>query len=213
MSDDRVDGRLERGRRTRDHVLAAAVSLASTAGLDGLSLGNLAAQLQVSKSGLFAHWPDKEQLQLAVIDRAVEQWTEYIVRTALAAPAGVRRVFAIHEARLAFYRKQVLPGRCFFYTAQCEFDDRSGPVHDRLAEAQKAWLGFITATVRKAIVLGELDTDVDAAQLAFEIEAIGESVVAQSRLLARGPVYGHARQAILQRLRGCCPDPALLPAR
>jgi AcrR family transcriptional regulator len=205
------DGRRERGRRTRDAVLDAAVALASTDGLDGLSLAGLASRLGVSKSGLFAHWSDKQQLQLATIDRAARQWREHIIGPALATPAGVRRVFALHEARLAFYAEGVLPGGCFFFTAQCEFDDRPGPVRDQVAQAAASWLGFIAKTVQDAIDLDELSGAVSASQLAFELEAIGEAVIPQSRLLDKVAVYGYARQAVLDRLRGLCRDPQLLP--
>jgi len=209
---ERADGRRERGERTRAAVLDAAVALASTEGLDGLSLSVLAGRLGVSKSGLFAHWPDKQQLQLAAVDRATQQWHALVIRPALATPPGVRRVLALHEARLAFYADGVLPGGCFFVTVQSEFDDRPGPVHDRVAAAQVAWLGFIAQTVQDAIDLGELTDTAGAEQLAFEIEAIGEAVVPQSRLLKGTAVYGHARRAVLDRLRSLCPHPLLLPA-
>ncbi|MEO3889240.1 TetR/AcrR family transcriptional regulator [Nonomuraea sp. B5E05] len=205
------DGRRLRGLRSREVILAQAVGLASVEGLDGLSLGRLATATGTSKSGFFAHWPDKEHLQLDAVDWAARQWTEHVVAPALRAPAGVRRLFALHEARLKFYKDGVLPGGCFFFTAQVEFDDRPGPVHDRVARAMGEWQEFIRRQVTEAIALGELAQGVDPAQLAYEIDALGEMVVIHSRLLEGQESLVRARRAVLQRLRALCPDPELLP--
>ncbi|GIH72492.1 TetR/AcrR family transcriptional regulator [Sphaerimonospora thailandensis] len=205
------DGRRLRGLRSRETILGQAVSLASVEGLDGLSLGRLAAAIGISKSGFFAHWRDKEELQLDAVDWAARQWREHIVAPALRAPAGVRRLFALHEARLRFYAEHVLPGGCFFRAVQAEFDDRPGEVRDRIVRALRDWEAFIRGLVEEAIALGELAPGVDPAQLAFEIEALGEMAVTHSRLLDERLAFAHARRAVLQRLRGLCPDPSLLP--
>ncbi|MFF3668027.1 TetR/AcrR family transcriptional regulator [Microtetraspora malaysiensis] len=205
------DGRRLRGLRSREAILERAVALASVEGLDGLSLGRLAAATGTSKSGFFAHWRDKEQLQLDALDWATRQWADQVVAPAMAAPAGVRRLFALHEARLRFYGEGVLPGGCFFFTVQAEFDDRPGLVRDRVARAMCEWQEFIRRQVAQAVAQGELAESVDAAQLAYEIDALGEMVVVHSRL-HDGPVaLVHARRAVLQRLRALCPDPTLLP--
>ncbi|MFI7081916.1 TetR/AcrR family transcriptional regulator [Micromonospora sp. NPDC049903] len=206
-----VDGRLARGERTRTAVLDAAVSLASANGLDGLSLGHLADSLGVSKSGLFAHWRSKEALQLATIDRAVAQWQERIVAPALRAPRGVRRIRALHEARIDFYTARVLPGGCFFATTEFEFNARPGAVRDRLAEVFAAWTQFLERLVREAVELGELPADLDVALLAYEIDAYGIAAAMRSRLLDPDTTYRHARRGVLARLRALCPDPTLLP--
>ncbi|MEV4287192.1 helix-turn-helix domain-containing protein [Nonomuraea bangladeshensis] len=205
------DGRRLRGLRSREAILEQAVSLASVEGLDGLSLGRLAAATGTSKSGFFAHWRDKEQLQLDAVEWAARQWTEQIVAPALRAPAGVRRLFALHEARLRFYGEGVLPGGCFFFTVQAEFDDRPGALRDRVARAMNDWQEFIRRQVAQAVAMGELVEDVDAAQLAYEIDALGEMVIIHSRLLDGPASLVHARRAVLQRLRALCPDPTLLP--
>ncbi|NJP34950.1 TetR/AcrR family transcriptional regulator [Micromonospora thermarum] len=205
-----VDGRLARGERTRTAALDAAVVLATEAGLHGLSLAQLADTLSVSKSGLFAHWRSKEALQLAAIDRAVEQWRERIVEPALRAPRGVRRLRALHEARIDFYAARVLPGGCFFANTQFEFNARPGPVRDRLAEAYARWTAFLEQLVQQAVDAGELAADLDVAQLAYEIDALGMSAAMQSRLLDPDAAYRHARQGLLDRLRALCPDPTLL---
>ncbi|MET8986263.1 helix-turn-helix domain-containing protein [Nonomuraea wenchangensis] len=205
------DGRRLRGLRSREAILEQAVALASVEGLDGLSLGRLAAATGTSKSGFFAHWRDKEQLQLDAVEWAARQWTERIVAPALQAPAGVRRLFALHEARLRFYGDGVLPGGCFFFTVQAEFDDRPGALRDRVARAMNDWQEFIRRQVTEAVAMGELAEGVDAAQLAYEIDALGEMVIIHSRLLDGPASLVHARRAVLQRLRALCPDPTLLP--
>ncbi|WP_169982947.1 MULTISPECIES: TetR/AcrR family transcriptional regulator [unclassified Microbispora] len=205
------DGRRLRGLRSRETILRQAVELASVEGLDGLSLGRLATATGVSKSGLFAHWRDKEQLQLDAVEWAARQWTEQVVGPALRAPAGVRRLFTLHEARLAFYGAGVLPGGCFFFAVQAEFDDRPGAVRDRLARAMREWQGLIRRLVAEAVTLGEVDGAVDPAQLAYEIDALGEMVIIHSRLYDGAQALVHARRGVLQRLRALCSDPALLP--
>ncbi|MEV4710370.1 TetR/AcrR family transcriptional regulator [Micromonospora sp. NPDC049374] len=206
-----VDGRLARGQRTRTAVLDAAVSLASANGLDGLSLGHLAESLGVSKSGLFAHWRSKEELQLSTIDRAVAQWQEQIIGPALRTPRGVRRIHALHEARIDFYAGRVLPGGCFFATTEFEFNARPGAVRDRLAEVFAAWTSFLERLVTEAVELGELPAGTDVALLAYEIDAYGIAAAMRSRLLDPEVTYRHARLGVLGRLRALCPDPALLP--
>ncbi|MFC7385944.1 TetR/AcrR family transcriptional regulator [Sphaerisporangium rhizosphaerae] len=204
------DGRRLRGMRSRETILRQAVELASVEGLDGLSLGRLAAVTNLSKSGFFAHWRDKEQLQLEAVEWAARQWTEHIVQPALHAPAGVRRLLALHEARLRFYGDAVLPGGCFFFAVQAEFDDRPGAVRDRLVSAMREWQGFIRHLVAEAVTLGELAENVDPAQLAYEIDALGQMVIIHSRLHDGPAALVHARDAVLQRLRALCPDPTLL---
>ncbi|WP_433283775.1 TetR/AcrR family transcriptional regulator [Micromonospora sp. CA-244673] len=205
------DGRVARGDRTRTAVLDTAVSLATEVGLDGLSLAQLAERLGVSKSGLFAHWRSKEALQLATVDRAVTQWEELIVAPALRAPRGVRRLRALHEARIGFYAARVLPGGCFFANTEFEYNARPGPVRDRLAEAFSRWSTFLERLVREAVELGELPADLDVPLLAYEIDALGISAAMRSRLLDPDVTYRHARQGLLNRLRALCPDPTLLP--
>jgi AcrR family transcriptional regulator len=206
-----IDGRLARGGQTRTAVLEAAVALASVDGLEAMSLARLADAAGVSKSGLFAHWPDKEILQLAVIEQAVRQWTEEVVTPALSAPRGIRRLWALHERRLAFYAAGTLPGRCFFVATEAEFDDRPGPVRDALADAIGDWYRLIRTVAAQAVELGELGADTDISQLAFEIQALGEAAVTTSRLLQTEQGTAFSRRAVLSRLRALSPTPELLP--
>jgi AcrR family transcriptional regulator len=206
-----IDGRIVRGERTRTAVLDAAVALATEQGLDGLSLAQLADRLGVSKSGLFAHWRSKEELQLATVDRARDQWVEQVITPALHAPKGVRRLWALHEARFAFYAGSVLPGGCFFANSGFEYSVRPGPVRDRLVEELAGWLGLIERLVREAVQAGELDWPGDPRQLAFELDAIGMALVYTSLLFEPIEAHQRARAAVLGRLRALCPDPDLLP--
>jgi AcrR family transcriptional regulator len=205
-----TDGRLARGERTRTAVLDRAVALATEAGLDGLSLGQLAEALGVSKSGLFAHWKSKEDLQLATIDHARQQWVDRVIAPALAAPRGVRRLWTLHQSRVDFYAAGTLPGGCFFANTQFEFNARPGPVRDRLALGFADWMATIERLGTEAVELGELAAGTDPRQLAYEIEALGLTAVMQVRLL-RDAGYSYSRRAVLDRLRSLCPDPSLLP--
>lgn len=205
------DGRVLRGERTRTAVLDAAVALASTEGLEGMSLARLAGAAAVSKSGILAHWPDKESLQRAIVDHARRQWTDRVVTPALRAPAGVRRLWALHEYRLRFYSEGVLPGTCFWQATDSEFDDRPGPVRDDLAASVEGWLDLIRSLIRRAVEAGELPVQTDVARLTFEIEALGAAVVTASRLLRNERAYEHARGAVLDRLRSLSSVPELLP--
>ena len=205
-----IDGRTARGERTRVAVLDTAVGLASVLGLDAMSLARLADETGVSKSALFAHWQDKEILQLAVVEHAVQLWMDRVVRPALRTPRGVRRLWALHERRLAFYADKVLPGGCFFAATEPEFDDRPGPVRDALVAAVGSWLRLLRTVAEQAVDLGELRADTDVGQLAFETEALGKALIT-STWLSREYAAGYARRAVLDRLRQLSPTPELLP--
>ncbi|MFC4592230.1 TetR/AcrR family transcriptional regulator [Sphaerisporangium corydalis] len=206
-----IDGRLLRGERTRQAVLDTGVSLASVEGLEGLSLARLAQTLGVSKSGLFVHWPDKQGLQLAIIEHARRQFIEQIVRPALRAPKGLPRLWALHERRLAFYEAGTLPGGCFFAAVGAELDDRPGPVRDSVVQAKDEWMDLLNRLTTQAVERGELRPGTDAGQLAFEVEALGEAVVVHHHLLRRERSYLYARRAVLDRLRALATDPSVLP--
>jgi AcrR family transcriptional regulator len=206
-----LDGRIARGKRTRQAVLDAAVRLASVEGLDGLSLGRLADSLGVSKSGLFAHWPSKESLQLATIEHARTDIVERVVRPALRHPRGIRRLWAMHDLRIAYYVDDVLPGGCFFCTVEFELDSRPGPLRDRVVDATGEWLQLLQRLAAEAVVAGELRPGASPEQLAFEIDALGVAAVYQSRLFDQAEVYRRARIAVLDRLRALATDPSVLP--
>lgn len=206
-----ADGRRARGDRSRTAVLDAVVSMASVAGLGALSMGQVAAEAGVSKSGLFSLWRDKEELQLAAIERARAQWAERVVAPALRAPAGVPQLWALHESRLAFYTDLVLPGGCFFVAIQHEFDDQPGAVHDRLVALATEWDAFVHSIIRTALDAGQLRPDTDPGVLAFELDALGYAAVSRARLLEHDATFAQARAAMLGRLRAYSTDPSILP--
>ncbi len=161
-----------KGDRTRQTILDRAVDLASLEGLEGLTIGRLADDLSLSKSGLFAHFGSKEELQLATIEAARERFTAEVFRPALAAERGYPRLLAICQAWLAYVKRGVFAGGCFFAAASFEYDGRPGPVRDAISRTMDEWLKAIELAVRMAQDEGHLDRDVDPAQLAFEINAL-----------------------------------------
>jgi len=205
------DGRLIRGERTRAAVLDQALLLTTVAGLDGLSLSQVADALGVSKSGLFAHWRSKEALQLAVIDHARAQWTDRVIRPTFEVPRGVRRLWAVHDSRLAFYEAEVLPGGCFFANANFEFNARPGVIRDRLATELTDWMTFLTGLAADAVALGDLRPEADPEGIAYETESLGVCAVMQAPVLGRDVTFGRARRALLEHLRALATDPTILP--
>jgi AcrR family transcriptional regulator len=208
-----TDGRLVRGHATRRTVLRRAVDIASVEGLGGLSLGRLATELELSKSGVFAHFGSKEGLQLAAIEAAGDIFHEAVVRPALAAESGIGRLWLLCEGWLDYSRRRVFPGGCFFFNTSAEFDARTGPVHDAIADSGRHWLELLSRSVREARALGHLDDSVEPDQLAFELDALGRTANAHSVLHGGIEPYRRARTAILARLRAGAPDPELLPER
>src|ERR1700682_4661593 len=132
-----------KGGATKDAILARAALPGSQGALSGLSIGRLAEDLHMSKSGLFAHFEAKETLQVEVLERAAQLFVEAIVRPALAPPPGEPRVRALFEHWLCWTKRARLPGGCLFVAAAAELDDRRGPVRDRLVSLQREWLPLI----------------------------------------------------------------------
>ncbi len=195
-----TDGRIRRGDQTRRTVLRRAVDLASVEGLDGVTIGRLAQELSISKSGLFAHFGSKEELQLATIRAARAIFGQAVVVPARAQPAGLARLRALLEAWLDYSRGRQFPGGCFFSRAAHEYAARPGPVRDALAEVDREWLELVATTVQEARELGEVRDDVDARQLAFELDAYLDSANLRSLLAGGQEVYDLARAAFEERL-------------
>ncbi|HYO75228.1 MAG TPA: TetR/AcrR family transcriptional regulator, partial [Thermoanaerobaculia bacterium] len=146
--------------------------LASTEGLEGLTIGRLADELGMSKSGLFAHFGSKEELQLATVDAASQRYIAEIFRPALMAPRGYPRLLAICDSWLAYLRRGVFPGGCFFAAASFEFDSRPGAVREFVRRLMDDWIGALEKAIRMAKEEGHLEESVDPAQLAFELNAL-----------------------------------------
>jgi AcrR family transcriptional regulator len=195
---EKVDGRLVRGDQTRRAVLRRAVDIASVDGLEGLSIGRLATELGISKSGLFAHFGSKEELQLATIRAARRIYADAVVTPAFEVEPGLARVWALSESWLEYSRQRVFPGGCFFAKVSHEYGARGGAVHEALAAVHLEWMGLIETTVREAVERGELEAD--PAQLAFDLNAYYESANLASILHGSESAYVQARQAIRARL-------------
>lgn len=161
-----------KGERTRQSILDRAVDLASLEGLEGLTIGRLAEELKMSKSGLFAHFGSKEELQLATIEAAAERYIREIFTPALQHPRGFPRLMAICESWLSYIRRGVFPGGCFFAAASFEFDSRPGLVQQRIRSLMDDWIGALERAIRMAQDEGHLRNDVDPSQLAFELNAL-----------------------------------------
>lgn len=196
-----TDGRLRRGDLTRRAVLQRAVELASVDGLDGLSIGGLAKELAISKSGLFAHFGSKEELQLATIRAARAIFAKTVVVPALTTPPGLARVWDLLVSWLDYSRGRKFPGGCLFARATHEYAARPGAVRDALAAIDEEWLGLITRTIEEAQELGEIQPDVDAGQLAFDFDAYLEAANLRSLLTGDQAVYDRAQQSIRTRLQ------------
>jgi AcrR family transcriptional regulator len=195
-----TDGRIRRGDETRRVVLRRAVDLASVEGLDGVTIGRLAAELSISKSGLFAHFGSKEELQLATIRAARAIFSLDVVTPALVKPAGMARLRALLDGWLDYSRGRQFPGGCFFSRATHEYAARPGPVRDALATVDDEWLRLVATTIGEARELGEIRADVDPRQLAYELDAYLDSANMRSLLGGDLAFYDLARAAVDSRL-------------
>jgi AcrR family transcriptional regulator len=200
-TEDVLDGRRERGRRTRESILATAVDIASVEGLEGLTIGRLASELGMSKSGLFAHFGSKEELQLATIAAAREIFVAEVVEPARAAERGLPRLAALLEAKLDYLRRGVFRGGCFFDAARLEYDSRHpGPVRDAIFEEFAAWSQLVADLIRSAQRAGHVDPQADPEQLAFELDAIGSAANLRFQINRDAEAFERAQRAIEGRL-------------
>jgi AcrR family transcriptional regulator len=178
---------------TRGRILDRAVELASTEGLEALTIGRLARDLGMSKSGLFAHFGSKEELQVATVEAAVRRFVDAVVRPAMEAREGAPRLRALLGSYLDSLENGLYPGGCFFGQAGHEFDGRPGPVRDRLAAAQSDWQNLIEQQARAAGAE-------DPGQLAFELLAIEQGANYRNQLLGDKDAFRYARAALDARL-------------
>jgi AcrR family transcriptional regulator len=193
--------RQARGLRTREAILARAVDIASVQGLEGLTVGSLAEQLRMSKSGLFAHFGSKEDLQLATIEKARQIFIEQVTRPAIAARKGMPRLWKIIDLWLALVERNVFKGGCFFSAASFEFDSRRGVVRDRIAAIMQEWIGVITRAVYEAQNASHVDPKVDPTRLALEVHALALGAHWAYQLLDDRQAYSRARTIVLEKLR------------
>ena len=194
------------GIRSREAILDGAARLATVEGLDGLSIGRLSAEIGMSKSGLYAHFKSKEELELATIDAAAEVFENDVIRRVPESTRGIARVLALAEAFLQHLARRVYPGGCFFATVGAQLAARPSQARDRVAQLQAAWIAQFISALRQACDDGEIQPDADLDQLAFEITAMlfranfawimteDEHVLNQARVGIRGVLSRVARE-------------------
>jgi AcrR family transcriptional regulator len=167
------DGRRARGDKTRHAILGRATQIASIEGLEGLSLGRLAADLGISKSGLFAHFGSKEELQLKTLRAARRIFYEAAVRPALDVPEGIERLVALVEADIDYLSGDAFDGGCLFISSAAEYDSRPGPIRDLVQETMVSWLDLLAEQATIARDNGELAPGTDPRGLVWELHAFG----------------------------------------
>lgn len=191
-----------KGEETRQAILDRATTLATAIGLEGLSIGQLALDLRLSKSGLFAHFQSKEALQRAVVETAAGRFTDAVIRPALKAPRGEPRVRALMDRWLAWGTASDRPGGCFFVAAATEMDDRPGPLRELVVQSQRDWVELLAGAVRAAVTEGHLRADTDPDQLAFELYGAMLAYHHRARLLGEADASARARSAVDRILAG-----------
>ncbi len=193
------------GERSRQTILETAAQLATVEGLEGLSIGRLADAVGMSKSGLYAHFRSKLELQLATIATASDVFQREVVDPGQAAPPGTGRILALCDAFLSHVERGVFPGGCFFVAAAAEMNVRPGPVRDDIGQFVAGWLQAIESAVREAQVLGEIAPEIDPAQLAFELNALLVGANLAFPLFGDPGILERARVGVRGRLRTAAP--------
>ena len=188
------------GERTRSAILRAAASLATVDGLEGLSIGNLAAAIGMSKSGLYAHFGSKQELQLATVQEAGRIFADEVVQPALAAPPGLAQLAAVCEAFFEHLRRRTFPGGCFFAGAALEMGTRPGPVKEAVAGFQAGFVDLLRGFAAAAIERQELPAGEDPARLCFELNGILLAADASFVLHDNPGVLDLAREVVRRRL-------------
>jgi AcrR family transcriptional regulator len=199
-----------KGAQTRQTILNHALKLATRVGIEGLTIGRLAEDLGMSKSGLIAHFHNKEALQVQVLETGAHRFVEDVLRPALKAPRGEPRLRALFEGFLAWERSPSLPGGCPLIAASSELDDRPGPARDYLVQARRDLLDLLAGTARSAVDEGQFRADVDPEQLAYEFWGAMLGFHHASRLM-RDPRAGERARAafetLLRTARASAPAP------
>jgi AcrR family transcriptional regulator len=199
-----------KGDQTREAILLHALKLATKVGFEGLTIGRLADDLKLSKSGLFAHFGSKESLQVKVLELASRRFVDEVIKPALTAPRGLRRVRALFERWLAWETSPGLPGGCPFNAAATELDDRPGPAHDYVVRAQRDWLETVANTARTAIQEGDFDADLDCEQFAHELQSIMLGYAHAARLMKDPMARARTERAFEALLHGAAARTATL---
>lgn len=187
---------IRKGERTRQQILAVATDIASAEGLEGLTIGALAKLLDISKSGLFAHFGSKEELQLAVVDLARKRFETVVLPRAEGAQDGLPKLHALLLSWADSIDKSDYRGGCFFAAVSSEFDDRPGPVRDEIALLSRAWIDLLIAEIKNARSRKHLLSKVDAVQMAFELHAFVQEANWAKQLLGDKRAFQRAKRSI-----------------
>jgi AcrR family transcriptional regulator len=169
---ENADHSPSKGQASRENILRAAAKLATTKGLDGLSIGDLAAEVGMSKSGLYAHFKSKEDLELATIEMAATIFEREVLRPVPAAPTGSKKLLALVNSFLDYLKRQIFPGGCFFAAVGMELDTRPGPARDKVIAVQQQWLSLLRQCFLDAKANGEVDDGTEIEQAVFETHAM-----------------------------------------
>ncbi len=181
---------------TRAAVTEAAVDRASVDGLEGLTLGVLADEVEMRKSSVFSLFGSKEELQRATLEAAVDQFTDQVWGPVADEEAGLPRLLALCDSWLDYHRRESLPGGCFLTTATIEYDARPGPLRDQVAAIMSRWLGLLEREAARAIETGELPAEVDPADVAFELNALAAAASYGFQLNRDPGVFDRARRSM-----------------
>ena len=184
---------LPKGQQTKAAIVDAALRMAAQVGLEGLSIGSLAETMGMSKSGVFAHFGSRDELQISVIREYYARFEAQVFQPAMAQPRGLPRVRALFENWMRFTSAELDSG-CIFISGAVEFDDRPGPVRDALAEAVDAWIEAMTRAVAQACEQGHLAADADPRQISFEIHALILALHYEARFMRRPGSMERAEQ-------------------
>jgi AcrR family transcriptional regulator len=176
-------------RSTREEILDRAVDIASEEGLGGLTIGRLATEMEMSKSGLFGNFGSKEELQLATIEAASHRFAEEVIWPVGEQNEGAERLRALCDRYIGYMERQVFPGGCFWASVTAEFDSRPGPVRDAIGEKVSAWVGALEAEAQAAGLN-------EPAQLAFELYSVAQGANSAFQLFGDRRAFDRARAAI-----------------
>ncbi|MGH8303707.1 MAG: TetR/AcrR family transcriptional regulator [Steroidobacteraceae bacterium] len=185
---------------TREAIVARAIQIASVEGLEGVTIGRLASDLQMSKAGVLGRFGTKQELQLTALEAAIEVFRREVWEPSAAAAPGLARLEAICGHWISYLERPVFPGGCFLTAASCEFDGRKGPVHDAIEHALRLWLRTLQAEAQTAIAAGELPPDSNPAVIAFQLNSVAMGANQALQLLADSDAVPTARTAMRQTL-------------
>jgi AcrR family transcriptional regulator len=185
---------------TRAAVTETATQRASVEGLEGLTIGGLADQLEMRKSSVFSLFGSKRELQLATLDAAIEQFRREVWDAAAEEPPGLPRLLALCDAWLAYHEREALPGGCFLTTATVEYDARPGPMRDAVAQTMRRWLKILEREAQAAIDAGDLPAGASSADIAFQLNALAAAASYGFQLWRDPEVFARARRSMRRAL-------------